>query len=739
MRAKAITTTKKISIIKKKLYIFSLLLLCANILQAQVSYPVDGIPANGDYSQYGNNYRTTSDSIQSQHKEVMQGISVWTVDPITGDRSAAVPDTTWYMRHNMVFNEGIYGEYNTLGNLGTPRMNRIFTDGQFEVYDDFIFTAPYGQFNVYPGDFHFTNTYSPITNFEYNACGDKLFGEDHLKARFAVNAGKRLGVGFKFDYIYAPGYYQNQGTSHFNYTFWTSYLGDRYQAHLLLSTNHQKVTENGGITDDNYILHPESFTDDFSENEIPVRLTSNWNKNDNQHIFFTHRYNIGFKRKVPMTEQEIEAKRFAMASAKESKEREQQKNNSESSANDIVEAEQPEEKEGEWMKDEYVPVTSFFHTLSLDNYRRRYLAYQSPENYYHNDYYNLSTDSIDDLTTHIHIRNTFGVAMLEGFNKWAQFGIKAYAAHELKRFSLPTLQQTMESWNENNILLGGQLSRTQGKALHFNAQAEFVVAGTDFGQTAIIGSTELNLPFLKDSVQMTAKAGYFLMAPSSYMSKYHSRHFWWDNSLDMESRLHLEGSFALNRTNTTLRFCYDNIQNYAYFATNYEMSEGKQIGTQLFARQTGSNISVITAQLKQDFKLGPLHWDNILTYQKSSHSTILPVPDLNVYSNLYLRFKIAHVLDCDLGGDIRFFTKYDAPEYAPQIASFVVQENDAIRTQTGGYPFVNVYANFQLKHARFFVMMSHVNCSGAGNYFVTPHHPMNVRVLRFGLNWNFNN
>ena len=63
-----------------------------------------------------------------------------------------------------------------------------------------------------------------------------------LRQIFGVNAGKKLGVGFKFDYIYGRGYYQNQSTSHFNYTMYGSYLGDRYDAHILLSTNHQKVT-----------------------------------------------------------------------------------------------------------------------------------------------------------------------------------------------------------------------------------------------------------------------------------------------------------------------------------------------------------------------------------------------------------------------------------------------------------------------------------------------------------------
>lgn len=127
-----------------------------------------------------------------------------------------------------------------------------------------------------------------------------------------MNAGKEWGFGFKFDYLYGRGYYSNQSASHFNYSMWGSYLGERYQAHLLLSLNHQKVAENGGIANDAYITHPESFRDSYSEEEIPTILKQNWNRNDNQHVFFNHRYSLGFFRKVPMTEEEIKAKQFAL-------------------------------------------------------------------------------------------------------------------------------------------------------------------------------------------------------------------------------------------------------------------------------------------------------------------------------------------------------------------------------------------------------------------------------------------
>jgi hypothetical protein len=86
------------------------------------------------------------------------------------------------------------------------------------------------------------------------------------------------------------------------------------------------------------------------------------------------------------------------------------------------------------------------------------------------------------------------------------------------------------------------------------------------------------------------------------------------------------------------------------------------------------------------------------------------------------------------------FTKYNAPDYVPQLGQFAIQKNSDSRVKLGGYPFVDVYVNFHLKRARFFVMMSHVN-NGSGNkmMFLTPHHPVNGNVLRFGVSWNFYN
>ena len=275
------------------------------------------IDVNGNITT-GSKKLNNTDSLGTD-KEIPTGLKVWTVDRYFGDITPAVPDTIPHMYMNSIFTTGMRGEFNTTGNLGAPRINRIYADRPEP--QEFIFTTPYDFFLKPVDKFHFTNTLSPFTNLSYNTAGNRTDGEDHFTAKFGVNAGKKIGVGFNFDYLYGRGYYSNQSTAHFNYTMYGSYIGDRYQAHLLLSTNHQKVTENGGITNDNYITHPESFDDNYATSEIPTVLSRNWNRNDNQHIFLTHRYSLGFNRKVPMTEEEIEARKFAIESKKENEAR----------------------------------------------------------------------------------------------------------------------------------------------------------------------------------------------------------------------------------------------------------------------------------------------------------------------------------------------------------------------------------------------------------------------------------
>ena len=746
---------------------------------AQFDDNYNQIDAEGNMT--SRNKTNRKDTLKNE-KEIPEGIKVWTIDNRFGDRKAAVPDTLSHMFMNTVFTTGLRGEYNTTGNLGAPRINRIFTDRKNE--GQFIFTQPFDFFITPIGQFHFTNTLSPFTNITYNTAGNRLNGEDHLTTKFGVNAGKKLGVGFKFDYLYGRGYYQDQSTAHFNYTMYGSYIGDHYQAHLLLSTNHQKVTENGGITNDNYIIHPESYSDKYTTSEIPTVLSQNWNRNDNQHIFFTHRYNLGFSRKVPMTADEIKAKKFAMASKKDNESSKQEKETSRNNKKDepiegrpdnakimgtepdgqkktndrlaldkhtadsLLSIESKKQADSMWMKKEFVPVTSFIHTIQFDNYRRIYQAYNTPSNYYANNYNvqeYLSGDSIYDKTRYYSLKNTFALSLLEGFNKWAKAGLKAFITSDLRHFTLPNATG-IDSYNEHNLSIGAQLSKTQGKLLHYDAIAETWLTDSDVGQMKLDVNADLNFKLFGDTLTLSANGFLYRLNPTFYYRHFHSRHAWWDND-NLSKIIHsrIQGILNYQKTRTTLRVEIDEIKNYTYFASSYNTINDNRVNHAIVVKQNNGLIHLLTASISQDFTFGPINWENMITYQNSSNKTVLPVPALNIYSNLYLRFKIANVLRCDFGADVRYFTKYYAPDYVPILGQYAIQTNTDTngsdnRIEIGNYPVANVYANFHLKHTRFFIMLSHFNAgTGRKNYFFTPHYPLNQSILRFGLSWNFFN
>ena len=786
----------------KNIITLLLLLVCTTtIVQAQTYNQLDDSGNFTQRNEYGNNsnFNPNSNDTTSKNKEVPYGVRFWTIDRRFGDIRPTIPDTLHHLFQNTIYNTGVYGEYNTIGNNYTARQSRIFIDRPY--MSTFFFTDAYSYTTKEPDQFQFMNTLSPYTNITYDNCGDQQHGEDHIDAKFGVNVNKNMGFGFDLDYHYGMGYYDNQSTAHFRSTIYTYYTGDRYQMHFLGTLYHRKAAENGGIVDDDYITHPEAQQEQYTEDEIPTVLSQNWNRNNSQHIFFSHRYNVGFYKKVPMTEEEIKAREFAEKSAKQKEERENKgkkiqsvsegrkggtiadkqpsgrpddakimgdqpdiaktdiandstriKVDTDEKMDSLKAAAEKEAEEDKNMKKVFVPVTSFIHTLELNNHDRIYQAYQTPDDYYANTYYDMndehaySEDSIYDNTKYLYVKNTLALALLEGFNKYMKAGLKGFVSFAMENCKMPVLNSDstgymMNKWTDHALNVGGQLSRHEGNTFHFNLSAEIGLTGINSGGIAVDFDTDLNFRLLGDTVTLAANAYFHRMVPQSFQKSYHSKHLWWDQSLDNETRTHIEGNFNYQKTDTRLRVAIDEIQNYTYFGMSYELDAQKnRTGLTGGVYQESGNINVLTAQLMQNFRLGPLNWENVVTYQNSSNKEVLPLPTLNIFSNLFLKFKIARVLDVELGGCATYFTKYDAPDYLPQIAQFAIQENPDSRIELGGYPFIDVYANFQLKRARFFIAMSHINAgSGSKMQFLTPHYPMNNRTFRMGVSWTFIN
>ena len=640
------------------------------------------------------------DSTDTEIQSLPPKLYMWRLSETLGNRTIIPADTANLNFQNTNLVEGMYGHYNYLGNLGSPRMSRIF----FERRDNepTIFMEPFSSFFVRPDEVKFTNSNVPFTNLTYYKAGNKVNGEERFKSYFSVNVNKRLAFGFNIDYLYGRGYYQNQSTSNFNAGIFASYIGNKYQMQAVYNNFTMKMNENGGIQDDRYITRPEDMAEGKKEYEsttIPVKLEQTSNKNKDFYVYLTHRYRLGFTRETTTVEDAKSPKR-AVA------------NDSVPLAKDTI------------ITEEFVPVTSFIHTMKVERARHKFSSAKETEGQYPNAYFNEVASR--DSTTAFSVKNVFGIALLEGFNKYAKAGLTAYISHKFSRYELmDTLSRT--NFDEQEIFVGGELAKRQDKTLHYNVNGEVGIMDKALGQFRVNADLDLNFRLWKDTVNFYARGYVSNTLPSFYMRHYHSNHYYWDNeNMDKEFRTRVEGELNISRWKTNLRAGVENIKNYTYFNQN------------AMPAQESGNIQVLSATLKQDFRLGILHLDNEVTWQKSSNETVLPLPQLSLYHNLYLLAKIAKkVLTVQLGADVRYFTKYNAPAYTPAIQQFHLQAADD-QVEIGGYPIVNVYANLHLKRTRIFAMMYHVNAGmGKGNYFLVPHYPINPRLFKIGISWNF--
>jgi hypothetical protein len=327
--------------------------------------------------------------------------------------------------------------------------------------------------------------------------------------------------------------------------------------------------------------------------------------------------------------------------------------------------------------------------------------------------------------------------LLEGFHKYAKFGLAAYITHQVRNYQqmADTLDRALavESGltaypegitsitpkeTQQLAWIGGQLTKQKGSILTYEATAQFGILGPVAGDVEINGRVSTHVPLFGDTVSVTGYGSFKNEEAPYLMKNYISNHFIWQNDFGKIRTTKIGGRLNIPFSKTAVDVSVENVQNYTYF------------GADFLPVQYGSNVQVFSARLRQNFKVGILHWDNVLTYQTSSEQSVIPLPKFAVYSNLYLWFHIA-TLKVQFGVDCDYYTKYYGLAYQPATASFAVQNE----MKVGNYPFMNAYFNFKLRKARFYVMMSHVNQGlfGGNNYFALPHYPLNPRRFQIGL------
>lgn len=239
----------------------------------------------------------------------------------------------------------------------------------------------------------------------------------------------------------------------------------------------------------------------------------------------------------------------------------------------------------------------------------------------------------------------------------------------------------------------------------------------DFSVTKFIGKPEKNygLAYLKGN--------YSVQNPSYIYEYYYSDFFKWRNACKNQSILSASIGYQYKKLDIGVK--YYRIDDYLYF-------DESALPQQAFDRP----LNVVSIYLKKDFDFGIFGWDNNLVYQYSDNE-LINVPAFVGSQTYYFKhdfFKKA--LYAELGFDLNFNTLYFADGYMPATKQFFNQNSKEI----GNYLYIDVFLNFKIKRALFFLKLQHANSGLMGyNYYTTPHYPMQDRLFRFGISWKFYN
>jgi hypothetical protein len=206
----------------------------------------------------------------------------------------------------------------------------------------------------------------------------------------------------------------------------------------------------------------------------------------------------------------------------------------------------------------------------------------------------------------------------------------------------------------------------------------------------------------------------------------------WSNSFSKENETRVEGLLA--------------IPHLGFSATVSQSVLGGKIyyGENLVPVQASEPVSVTGVYLREDLpiRLGTsrINLNHRVMLQWSTDQKVVPLPLASAYLSYSFEFTVARfegqdVLRLQVGVDGRYNTRYYAPGYNPGTAQFYNQREK----QLGDYIWLDAFVNAKWKRMRIFVKMAHLSDDmlGSRNFFSVLHYPMNRRVLKFGLSWNF--
>ena len=616
-----------------------------------------------------------------------------------------------------------------LGVAGSPVQLYDYFKRQEE--ENGIFYTPYQIYSFTPETLPQYNTKTPYTELCYwgTLFANSEKEEANLKILTTQNITPELNIMLQYNRYGGRGMLKNENTDNRIFVAAANYTGKKYLMHTGFIYNRIDRGENGGVTDESWIRDTT-----VDAREINVYLNNAKSHLKKNTVFLDQSF------RIPLTflDKEVRAER------KEQKRREFLRDSIMATGDTtVIQAYLAAEEARLAALPADIPadslntdITTAFigHSSEFTVMRKSYqdeITDEAGREFYHDRFYINPTTSHDSLRV-MKLDNKVFIRL----QPWKSDGIvskldvglgdilASYYKFDPKSYLTGSSREV-----QNSLYIYAGANGQYRKYMEWDAKGHYMFLGhrlNDFGIEANMSFSAY--PFRRDRESPLTLNLHFdtdLKEPDYYQQYLYTNHYKWNNDFGKISTTRLEASVSVPRWKLYGSFGYGLLSNNIYYDT-----EG-------MIRQNTSPMSVISANLHKDFKLWKFYLENRATLQFSSNPEVMPLPLLALNLRYYFQFDVVrNVMKMQIGANVLFTTKWNAPGYNPVLGVF----HNQTEKEYGNCPYVDAFVNIQWKRVSVFVKAVNANMgwpSKHADYFTASGFIAPQRAVKFGIKWPF--
>ena len=502
--------------------------------------------------------------------------------------------------------------------------------------------------------------------------------EQQITVALSENVFKTWNIGLDFNRLNSLGFLKN-GTifqNNIDLYSWVQSENNRYNLFAFSYWNTIENNVNGGVYSDS--LFDNSFVSNLALQGLLVNLPDAANHFRNNELSLRQYYDLGFK--------------------------------TEESTSDTVK------------KYHFIPSFRIEHAISLEKSSFTYLDNTTGE-YYPNTFFTPTTlDSLHfyDLRNRVALMS-LGNTRHQQDHRTTLFYSVAWE-HQYLRYSQFAKNdlQFVDTIMLNNTLLATIGNREDSNQVSVKLTGNYIFEGVD--KDNYKGIITVELPLSQFGI-IHFSGHLFLKSPEFIYQRYYSNHFIWENNFEKSEWKDILVNYSLPAYHFSAGAEFT-------FVNHYIFPDFRAIPT-----QSKSELRIVKYSLAKNFVFRKFHLNNSFILQHANDDQVIHLPAfLSTQSLFYESFFYNKALLLQAGFDLHFHSLYYADAFMPATGLFYRQEVK----KTGGYPLLDLFFNFRIKTARFFLKLENIgdNLFEKG-YYLTPHYPMPGMTLKFGINWRF--